>query len=78
MYSTPAWSGAFLLCLLGPACALLLLLACFSSVLFRGEQFAYRDAATVYYPLYLRVQQEWNAGRWPLWDPGQSAGVPAI
>jgi hypothetical protein len=73
-----AWPGSLFLALLGPACALLLLLACFSAVLFRGEQFAYRDAATVYYPLYLRVQQEWDAGRWPLWDPGQNAGVPLL
>ena len=73
-----AWSGSLFLCLVGPAGALLLLLACFSSVLFRGEQFAYREAATFYYPLYLRVQQEWNAGRWPLWDPGQNAGVPLL
>jgi hypothetical protein len=64
--------------LLGPFCALTLLLVCFHAVLFRGEQFAYRDAAHFYYPLYLRIQQEWIAGRWPLWDPGQNAGVPLL
>jgi hypothetical protein len=73
-----AWYGTLLLSLLGPLCALFLVVACFSSVLFRDEQFAYRDAATFYYPLYLRVQQEWSAGRWPLWDPGQNAGVPLL
>jgi hypothetical protein len=64
--------------LLGPACALALLLACFHAVLFGDEQFAYRDAAHFYYPLYLRVQQEWDAGRWPIWDPWQNAGMPLL
>lgn len=64
--------------LLGPACGLSLLLACFHAVLFGGEQFAYRDAAHFYYPLYLRVQQEWDAGRWPLWDPWQNGGAPLL
>jgi hypothetical protein len=64
--------------LLGIVCALLLLLACFQAVLFRDEQFAYRDAATFYYPLYLHVQREWQAGRWPLWEPGMNAGMPLL
>src|SRR3954451_20383371 len=64
--------------LLAAACALALLLACFHAVLFRGRQFAYRDAAHFYYPLYLRVQHEWDAGRWPLWDPWQNAGMPLL
>jgi hypothetical protein len=54
------------------------LLYCFRAVLFGGEQFAYRDAAHFYYPLYRHVQDEWNAGRWPLWDPAQNAGVPLL
>ena len=62
--------------LLGVGCALTLLLSCFRAVLFQGQQFAYRDAGHFYYPLYLRVQQEWAAGRWPLWDPWQNAGMP--
>src|SRR4051812_10500328 len=64
--------------LLALASPLALLLACFHTVLFAGEQFAYRDAAHFYYPLYLRVQQEWAAGRWPLWDPWQNAGMPLL
>jgi hypothetical protein len=63
---------------LAPACALILLMACFAGVVIGREQFAYRDAATFYYPLYLRVQREWDAGRWPLWDPGQNSGVPLL
>jgi hypothetical protein len=62
----------------GPTCALILLVYCFRAVLFSGEQFAYRDAAHFYYPLYLRIQQEWQAGRWPLWDPWQNAGTPLL
>ena len=64
--------------LLGPVCALVLLLFVYGPVLFQGEQFAFRDAAHFYYPLYLRVQQEWQAGRWPLWDPGQNGGQPLL
>jgi hypothetical protein len=64
--------------LLGPICALTLLLVCFRAVLFGGEQFGYRDAGHFYYPLYLRIQQEWAAGRWPLWDPWQNAGMPLL
>src|SRR5690349_4337925 len=64
--------------LLGLGCLLVPLLACFGPVLFRGEQFAYRDAAHFYYPLYLRVQQEWRAGRVPLWDPWENSGMPLL
>jgi hypothetical protein len=67
-----------LVTLLGPVYALILLLYCFRAVLFGGEQFAYRDAAHFYYPLYLRIQQEWQTGRWPLWDPWQNAGMPLL
>ncbi len=66
------------LLLLGPGCALMLLLVCFRAVLFDGEQFAFRDAGNFYHPLYLRVQQEWQAGRWPLWDAWQNGGQPLL
>src|SRR4051794_28790255 len=59
-------------------CLLLLTLACFSPVLFQGRQFSYRDAGNFYYPLYLRVQQEWEAGRWPLWLPEENGGTPLL
>ncbi len=64
--------------LLAVGCALALLLVCFRAALFGDEQFAFRDAAHFYYPLYLRVQQEWQSGRWPLWDPGQNGGQPLL
>lgn len=51
---------------------------CYSRALLQGEQFAYRDAAHFYYPLYERVQKEWQAGRWPLWEPEENAGMPLM
>jgi hypothetical protein len=51
------------LTLLGPGCAFALLLVCYQDVLFKSGQFSFRDAGGFYYPLYLRVQQEWRAGR---------------
>src|SRR5580704_4288192 len=55
-----------------------LFLACYSPVLFRGRQFGFRDAAHYYYPLYQRVQQEWDAGRVPLWEKEENAGMPLL
>ena len=59
-------------------CFAALIIACFGDALFRGRQFGYRDAGHFYYPLYERVQQEWNAGRWPLWEPEENAGMPLL
>ena len=59
-------------------CLSVLLVACYGSVLFRGRQFGFRDAAHFYYPLYGRVQQEWSAGRMPLWEPGENGGTPLL
>ena len=59
-------------------CPIVLSLACFASVLFHDRQFAFRDAGDFYYPLYLRVQQEWRAGRLPLWEPEENGGVPLL
>ncbi len=64
--------------LLGLGCFLVLVLVCYRPVLFENGQFANRDAAGFYYPLYLRVQQEWHAGRWPLWDPAMNGGAPLL
>jgi len=67
-----------LLPLLGLGCFLVLLLVCYRPVLFEDGQFAGGNASYFEYPLYLRVQQEWDAGRWPLWDPGQNGGTPLL
>jgi hypothetical protein len=53
-------------------------LAVFADVLFRDGQLAFQDAGHYYYPLLRRVQQEWEAGRWPLWAPEASAGTPLL
>jgi hypothetical protein len=55
-----------------------LILVCFGDALFRDGQFAYRDAGHFYYPLYQRVQAEWDAGRWPLWEPEENSGMPIL
>ncbi len=64
--------------LVGLGCFLGLLLVVYRPVLFEDGQFAWDNAAYVYYPLDLRVQHEWDAGRWPLWDPGQNGGEPLL
>ncbi len=64
-------------CLVGPACFLALLLIVYRPVLFADGQFA-SSTTSHFYPLYQRVQQEWDAGRWPLWDPGHNAGQPLL
>jgi hypothetical protein len=63
---------------IGLACLTALVAACFGGVLFGGRQFAFRDSAHFYYPLYFRVQQEWAAGRIPLWEPGENGGRPQL
>jgi hypothetical protein len=64
--------------LVGLVCFSILLGVCYHSVLFEDGQFAYGDTAFFYYPLYQRVQQEWDAGRCPLWDAGQNGGMPLL
>ena len=60
------------------ACLAVSLLAVFRPILFHDRQFAFQDAGHYYYPLLKRVQQEWDAGRWPLWAPEASAGTPLL
>jgi hypothetical protein len=55
-----------------------LLLVSYGPVLFGGRQFGYRDAAHYYYPLYQKVQREWDEGRWPLWEREENAGMPLL
>jgi Bacterial membrane protein YfhO len=70
----PRWvrTGLVLVCLTVP------LIAIFGPTLFRDRQFAFQDAGHYYYPLLERVQQEWNAGRWPLWAQEAGAGTPLL
>ena len=55
-----------------------LFLLCYAPALFQGRQFGFRDAGHFYYPLHQRVQEEWNQGRWPLWEPEENAGMPLL
>ena len=59
-------------------CLATLIFACYGPVLFQARQFAYRDAGHFYYPLYERVQREWEAGRIPLWEPAENSGAPLL
>ena len=58
-------------------CLIVPLIVIFGPILYRDRQFAFQDAGHYYYPLLERVQQEWDAGRWPLWAPGGRRGDPA-
>lgn len=60
-----------------PAIALILIfLACHGYALSPHYQYGFRDAGHFYYPLNLRVQMEWDAKRWPLWEPEENGGMP--
>ncbi len=59
-------------------CFSALFLLCFAPVFFGDRQFGFRDAGHYYYPLYQRVQHEWNQGRWPLWEPEENGGMPLV
>jgi hypothetical protein len=62
-----------------PAVAFLLPAAwCLQDVVVRGRLLSYRDSLTFYYPLFEFVQQEWEAGRIPLWNPYTSGGEPLL
>jgi len=53
-----------------------MLLAFFGAVLWGTEQFAFRDGAHFYHPLYRYIQEELAAGRLPLWMPYENLGQP--
>ena len=63
--------------LLATACVVGLSMACFGPAVGDGRQLAYRDFSDFYYPLYQRVQQEWEAGRLPLWASEENGGYAA-
>src|SRR5262249_49978624 len=74
----PAPARHFPLRAIEPGCVLALVVACFGPVPLNTRQFSPRYAGEFYYPLYQRVQEEWRAGRWPLWEPGENGGVPLL
>jgi hypothetical protein len=64
--------------LVGLICFMALLVIIYRPVWFEDGQFVGGNVSYHFYPLYQRVQQEWDAGRWPLWDPGHNAGEPLL
>src|SRR5579883_3657818 len=64
--------------LVGPVCFVALLVVIYRPVWFEDGQFVGGNVSYHFYPLHLRVQQEWDAGRWPLWDPGHNGGEPLL
>ena len=60
------------------SCFTALFLICYAPALFLDRQFGFRDSAHYYYPLNQRVQEEWNQGRWPLWEPEENSGMPLL
>lgn len=40
------------------------------------RNFIFRDAGHFYYPYFELIQQEWSAGRVPLWNPYENGGAP--
>ena len=58
--------------------AVILFFALFFPLVFRSEQFLYRDAGKFYYPLFAQIQTELSAGRLPLWDPYENLGQPLL
>ena len=72
------WENPAAARLVGLACLAALVFACFGSVLCRDQQFAFRDAAYFYYPLYFRVQEQWQSGHLPLWEPGENGGTSLL
>ena len=63
---------------LAAACVVGLALACFGPALSPARQFAYRDFSDFYYPLHQRIQQEWDAGRLPVWAAEENGGMPLL
>lgn len=53
-----------------------LLAAFFFRPFVENERFAYRDVGYFYYPLFEQIQNEWERGRLPLWDPFENLGQP--
>jgi hypothetical protein len=54
------------------------LLAIFAPVLFQDRSFAFRDTAAFYYPLFQWIEQQWQAGTPPLWNPHVNYGTPVV
>lgn len=50
----------------------------FSSVIFFDRHFCFRDDSYYYYPYFEYIQNYWNRGEIPLWDPCLNMGTPLV
>lgn len=50
----------------------------FRDALFHDRNFTYRDAGQFYYPIFKVVSDQWESGRWPLWNPLENGGSPLL
>ena len=55
---------------------LLLFVMSFGTIAFGPNQFFLRDSGFFYYPLFEQIQQQWESGQLPLWDPYENLGQP--
>lgn len=53
-------------------------LAIFAPVLFQDRSLAFRDTAVFYYPLFEWIEQQWQQGELPLWNPHANFGTPLV
>jgi hypothetical protein len=53
-----------------------LLFAFFYEVIFLSKNFIFRDGAHFYYPLFLRIQEQWSSGTIPTWNALENSGQP--
>ena len=60
------------------ALVVLPVLAIFAPVLLQDRSFAFRDTAVFYYPLFEWIEQQWQRGELPLWNPHVNYGTPVI
>lgn len=51
---------------------------CFGEALTSSRSFAHRDASRFYRSLFYWIQQEWESGRVPLWNPQENGGNPVV
>jgi hypothetical protein len=53
-------------------------LAIFAPILFADRSLAFRDTAAFYHPLFEWIEQQWQQGELPLWNPHANFGTPLV
>jgi hypothetical protein len=52
--------------------------AIFAPALFQDRSLAFRDTAVFYHPLFQWIEQQWQDGELPLWNPHLNYGTPVV